>query len=139
MPWRETAPASSGQRLNRDGRLNPRELRGAWDALKAYDADGDGAVAPEEIARLFQVTLTEGAGGGVVVPVPQLAGAPAPAAPGRGPLWFQRMDANGDGYVSAREFLGAADLFRRLDANGDGVLDPEEAERADALARGGKQ
>jgi hypothetical protein len=53
--------------------------------------------------------------------------------PGQG--WFQpgrtrlgwkwlasRMDADGDGLVTADEFLGSAEFFKRLDRNGDGVL-----------------
>jgi hypothetical protein len=44
-----------------------------------------------------------------------------------GPLWFQKMDRNQDGDVSAREFLGSGDLFLRLDRDGDGLLSAEEA------------
>jgi hypothetical protein len=68
-------------------------------------------------------------------------GVPDPArlarvtAPPRGPLWFRKMDRNGDGDVSRREFLGTAEQFRKIDADGDGLISLEEAEKADALFR----
>src|SRR5262249_62218353 len=34
------------------------------------------------------------------------------AAPTRGPLWFRKMDRNGDGDVSEREFLGTPEEFK---------------------------
>jgi hypothetical protein len=40
------------------------------------------------------------------------------------------MDANGDGYVSPREFLGTPEQFRKLDRDGDGLISPEEAAAA---------
>jgi hypothetical protein len=40
------------------------------------------------------------------------------------------MDRNGDGDVSAREFLGPAATFRQLDRDGDGLIDAAEAARA---------
>ena len=50
---------------------------------------------------------------------------------GRGPLWFRKMDRNGDGDVSPLEFLGTPEQFRKIDADGDGLIDVTEAERAD--------
>ena len=51
-----------------------------------------------------------------------------PVSP-RGPAWFQKMDRNGDGYVSHREFLGPLENLRLLDRDGDGLLSPDEAGR----------
>jgi hypothetical protein len=56
-----------------------------------------------------------------------------------GPVWFRKMDRNGDGDVSRREFLGTKDQFRQVDADGDGIISPEEAEQADATLRKAKQ
>ena len=49
--------------------------------------------------------------------------------PQRGPAWFRKMDRNGDGFVSRREFLGPEELFKQLDVDGDGLISPEEASR----------
>jgi hypothetical protein len=38
------------------------------------------------------------------------------------------MDVNGDGDVSRREFLGTEEEFLRLDADGDGLISASEAE-----------
>jgi hypothetical protein len=59
--------------------------------------------------------------------------------PARGPLWFRKMDRNGDGDVSPREFLGSRDDFRRIDTDGDGLISAEEAERYDAAVRALRQ
>ncbi len=52
-----------------------------------------------------------------------------PAAPPRGPLWFRKMDLNGDGDISPREWLGTPELFKQIDKDGDGLISVEEAER----------
>jgi hypothetical protein len=49
------------------------------------------------------------------------------------------MDRNGDGDVSPREFLGSREDFRRIDADGDGLISAEEAERYDAAVRALRQ
>jgi Ca2+-binding EF-hand superfamily protein len=116
-----------------DGRLGPRELRAAWERLAPWDRDGDGSLTAEEVPHQFQLTISQGP-----FRIPGSAAAPpASRAPDRrrGPLWFQKMDRNGDGDVSRREFLGSAEDFRRIDADGDGLIDPDEAERADQWFR----
>ena len=50
---------------------------------------------------------------------------------GGGPLWFRKMDRNGDGDVSRREFLGSKADFKKLDLDGDGLISREEAEKAE--------
>lgn len=42
------------------------------------------------------------------------------------PRWATSMDANDDGELSRREFIGTAEQFERLDANQDGFLDAPE-------------
>jgi Ca2+-binding EF-hand superfamily protein len=115
---------------NRDRRLGQRELRSAWSRLAIWDRNGDGLIAPRELPQQFQLVLGRGqpyrrAG--------RLAGdiASSNGASAKGPLWFRKMDKNGDGDVSPREFLGTPEDFRRIDTNGDGLIDPQEAEAAD--------
>lgn len=123
-----------------DGRLRPRELLRAWDRLAPFDRDGDGSITRQEVPHQFQIVLSQGASdeplalaGGTAFPVAGAAPRPVPSA--RGPLWFRRMDRNGDGFVSPREFLGSKEDFQRIDTNGDGLISPEEAERYDAQLR----
>src|SRR5262249_27833 len=123
---------------NRDGRLGVRELRSAWASLAAYDRDGDGFISRTEIPRQFQVTVSQGPPNYYVaynpsLGIPGYAAAPRPSE--KGPLWFRKMDRNGDGDVSPREFLGSPEDFKKIDADGDGLISAEEAERADAWMR----
>ena len=42
------------------------------------------------------------------------------------PSWFTAMDTSRDGVISAREFLGTAEMFAALDKNGNGFFEPSE-------------
>jgi Ca2+-binding EF-hand superfamily protein len=110
---------------NGDGQLSPRELAEAAAALKQF-AGPDGKVGPNDLPRQIEV---HSAVSSVPVlpppPVPRMA-APTPVRP-PAPAWFTRMDRNGDGDVSLREFLGPLELFRKLDRDGDGLISPAEA------------
>ena len=64
-----------------------------------------------------------------------MAPAPRGSTAQRGPLWFRKMDVNGDGDVSEREFLGSKEDFQRINTSGDGLISVEEAEKADAWFR----
>jgi Ca2+-binding EF-hand superfamily protein len=111
---------------NRDGRLSLRELHTAWERLRGFDRDGDGKLDRAEFPRQLRVRLGQGKASLRTPPASKPAGEPAKP---RGPSWFRKMDRNGDGYVSRREFLGPEELFNKLDTDGDGLISPEEAER----------
>src|SRR5262245_50852541 len=114
---------------NRDGRLSRMELRSAWKSLSAKQPNSGELSFPDSGWALRPVlhrgpqapfNYTQYYFNPVRVNVPT-----------RGPLWFRKMDRNGDGYVSRREFLGTKAEFDRIDRNGDGLIDPDEAEAAD--------
>src|SRR5262249_22395429 len=120
-----------------DGRLSPRELRVAWARLEPWDRDHAGRLTRRQLPPQFQLVLSHGQSR-LNIPVPAGAGfgdLPMFRDRSRGPLWFRKMDRNGDGDVSATEFLGTRAQFRRIDTDGDGLIDATEAERADQELR----
>lgn len=120
-----------------DGRLSPRELNTAWQRLSPWQREGSEGIPRRQLPRQFQLVLSYGpsrpnrpnAG-------PGFANLPLVRDRSRGPLWFRKMDRNGDGDVSATEFLGTIEQFRRIDSDGDGLIDATEAECADKDFRG---
>jgi Ca2+-binding EF-hand superfamily protein len=111
-----------------DGRLGLRELHAASAQLAAFDRNGDGKVAAREIPHRFEWVFSQ-----APLQLGVFAGTPGPAgsSSGRsstaGPRWFGAMDRNGDGDLSAREFVGPPAVFLRLDADRDGLIDAREA------------
>jgi Ca2+-binding EF-hand superfamily protein len=126
--------------VHHDGRLRQRELRSAWNKLATWDKSQAGFLTRRELPHQFELVLSRGQSGALVpigdVTPPPGSGIDLPSmTSARGPLWFRKMDRNGDGLVSLREFLGSTEDFKRIDTDGDGLLSPEEAERYDAQVR----
>ena len=130
--------------LNKDGRLSQRELRNAVHLLLEYDEDKDGALTLLEIPRQCQLSLSHGPtfdrnNNNQVQLVQQQLGAVVDpnevAVATDGPIWFRKMDVNGDGDVSPREFLGSPEDFAQIDKDGDGLISLAEANAADAWFR----
>jgi Ca2+-binding EF-hand superfamily protein len=115
---------------NKDGQLSIRELRTGWSRLKDLAKDGKG-LSREDIPRRFSVSVSQGYNYGGR-PARMVAGQRASS---RGPLWFRKMDKNGDGDVSRKEFLGTEEQFREIDEDGDGLISAAEAERYEAKLR----
>jgi Ca2+-binding EF-hand superfamily protein len=124
---------------NGDGRLSIREMRNAWARLAQFDRDGDGCISRTEFPQQFRLIVSDSASnapGRALAPALRFNLQPqSPPRSTRGPLWFRKMDRNGDGDVSPREWLGTADQFRAIDTDGDGLISVEEAEAYDALMR----
>jgi Ca2+-binding EF-hand superfamily protein len=120
---------------NRDGRLTVREMRTAIERFEG----GQGFITKTVMSRQFGLNVMLGpiGLGGRATPGGGTGGMGAPITPrpsGRtGPIWFRKLDSNGDGEVSKREWLGDPADFKRLDLDGDGVISPEEAVKADSL------
>ncbi len=115
-----------------DSRLSLREMRTAHERIKTFDENKDGRVTEDEIPVTMSVTFGVG-NASYSARLPQ-RGRPVTnrPAPSDGPAWFTRMDRNGDGDLTLKEFLGDTKEFKQLDANGDGFIEPKEAKAATA-------
>jgi Ca2+-binding EF-hand superfamily protein len=126
---------------NQDGRLTLRELNQATNVMSPADRDGDGYLTTGEIPRTYQLLAHRDPASGnrlgrAVVVVARAGGPNRPRQDNNaGPVWFRKMDRNGDGDVSQREFLGNRQRFEQIDADQDGLISAEEAQKADDLLR----
>ncbi len=126
---------------NNDRRISRRELSRAFERLLVYDLDGDEMISAVELVGRFQGTLEFGRPTLFRNAVRALGGdttAPIVNAPTAGPDWFRKMDRNRDGDVSQREFLGPPAAFKRLDADGDGLITAAEAEAVGEGSQGNR-
>ena len=119
--------------LSGDGRLSLREMRTASEQLKELDDNQDGRITSSEIPAALTIRFGRG-GTSYYAPRPVAVGRrPASAAPAPSrdqPEWFTRMDRNGDGDLTLKEFLGGKTKFAELDTNQDGFIEPKEAKAA---------
>jgi hypothetical protein len=117
-----------------DDRLDESEMIAAAATLKRLDGNQDGQVQRMEVPVGVRVIVWHGE-----TPVPLVeAILPAPvqhANVGRMPTWFHAMDANGDGRIAEREFLGPLERFAEFDQNRNGFWEPDEQPESPADGR----
>jgi Ca2+-binding EF-hand superfamily protein len=121
-----------------DGRLSLREMRAAAERMKPLDANDDGKIGQGEIPATMTISFGLGNAGYGVYSSVNRPGGQQPAAPAAArdvPEWFARMDRNGDGDVTLKEFLGDEADFKKLDANSDGFVEAKEAKAAAEAAK----
>ena len=111
-----------------DGRLSDREMREAAKNLASLDKDEDGLVGIGELPQSMKISVIRGivAEGTVIPDLPTMAAATTPAD---APLWFSKMDTNGDSELNEFEFIGTSDQFASLDKDKDGVVSLSEIEK----------
>lgn len=112
-----------------DYRLSLREMRTAGTQLAPFDKNRDGKITAEEIPETIGVTFVLGFGY-LQSGRPGQGTIPANSPKSDAPEWFTRMDRNGDGDVTLKEFLGDKEQFQSLDKNQDGFIEPKEAQSA---------
>jgi Ca2+-binding EF-hand superfamily protein len=108
-----------------DQRLDGREVQSSAARLASLDQNGDGQLSPEELPEIMTIGLARGSlenADALFVPPPVIVRTPNREAP----RWFSAMDANGDGVISRREFLGPSEKFAELDVDANGLLELKE-------------
>src|SRR5262249_41230778 len=135
---------------DRDGRLSVHEMQQAPKLIERLDKSGKGYLTPSDVPNHCQLLVRRGPAVGAGYSAAGYNGRyvdagtevgqgeddrTPPPEPRAGPLWFRKMDQNGDGYVSRREFPGSDELFNKIDTDRDGLISVEEAIKADALFR----
>jgi len=120
---------------NKDNRLSRREMMEFADRLAVLDPDKTGTIKKESIPYQFRATVSLGAAQYQQYYDPNQQMQQQRPASTSGPTWFRKMDANNDGDVSRREFLGSPKDFAGIDTNSDGIISLSEAEAADSRLR----
>lgn len=118
---------------NADGRISIRELRACEKTLLEVAGD-ESEINPSRMTASYRIEIKRG--GMSLFGRVDRPSAETPAAllaPPSGPIWFQRMDRNGDGDLTWDEFLGPRDIFHKLDQDQDNLIDKSEASNADKL------
>jgi Ca2+-binding EF-hand superfamily protein len=122
---------------NRDGRLSYRELKQAWTVLSKAEVSNKefitrSAIQPQGTVQYGRTTQVLNA------PI-QTVYNPSIQASNKGPIWFYKMDRNGDEEISRIEFLGTKEDFDRIDSDHDNRISFNEAVTIDKQLRANKK
>jgi Ca2+-binding EF-hand superfamily protein len=111
--------------VDHDDRLDSRETEATPARMAALDKNADGNLTSDELNEVLLIGLVRGSlenADATFALRPVTRRAPSSGTP----RWFISMDANQDGVISRREFLGSPDQFARLDQNSNGLLELAE-------------
>lgn len=103
---------------NHDAGLSVRELRNAWNVLRAASCTTGNHVDCERMPSLIMMIASRGYPAQITKPNPNKF------------EWFHLMDRNSDGDISRREFTEATEYFTQLDRDHDDLISANEAEMA---------
>lgn len=120
---------------NGDGRLGVKELRTAYERLQPLEPSGGKEVSRAILQPSVSVRLGTSMYGAADTAIYAVQTPAATRPTSVGPVWFRKMDRNGDGDVSRGEFLGGKEEFDKLDTNKDGLIGLDEAEAFESKAR----
>ncbi len=101
--------------------------------VKAAPALAGGALfilSDEGVLSRFPLDTMKTAASAILPKAVQIAGRGMPDRPG-GDEMLKRMDRDGDGRITQKEFEGPPEVFKRLDRNRDGALDRDEIRSGD--------
>ncbi|MDK1384177.1 hypothetical protein QN224_01995 [Sinorhizobium sp. 8-89] len=123
-----------------DSKVSLQELQARISAnFKSFDANGNGEISREEMEAKRQAfrearkTWREArakTGAEREEAIAKLREMRPAMLPGMRPRAFARVDADGNGSLSATEVAGAAErMFKRRDRNGDGLIDAADFTR----------
>lgn len=115
---------------NGDGNLSMREMRSAWERMKPLCKTDKGFLVAD-LPRTMQMVVGHGdayfSGGFIAAPTGYGMTATPAMYRGPAPAWFTKMDRNGDGDLSPREWLGTEEEFAAMDTDKDGLISAAEA------------
>jgi Ca2+-binding EF-hand superfamily protein len=118
-----------------DGRLSVRELRMAWERLLPMEPPGSSIVTRDALQPMYSLRVSRALETSTVGSINNAGLVVTPRVPTKGPLWFRKMDRNGDGDVSRAEFLGSRAEFDQIDTDRDNLISLHEAEAFDGKLR----
>ena len=112
--------------VDNDGKLSLRELSETKQRLLKLDANKNGQLDSDELLGLLRIAFSRGSNLHTRPLFKQSFSVPVKRQTGASMEWFTKMDANGDGDISKREFLGTPELFEAFDNDHDGLLSRAE-------------